>query len=105
MWPLLPAMGISSATNGIGFGPLLQTIPGWAPYLISGLYAPSLLDGNYRGAVAFTIGAVLMTGVAVGLYLNLFALNDTPPLILISVCVTIGLLALAWLCRIAIASR
>jgi hypothetical protein len=99
LWPLLPVRGVNAATSGIGFLTILQTIFGWMPYVISGFYAPSVLDGNYRGVIAFIIGAVLITALAVGFYLNIFALSDKPPLILISVCVTIGLLALARLCQ------
>jgi hypothetical protein len=100
LFPLLPAQGIyTSGTSGAGLVMVFQTIFGWAPYLISNFYARSVLGGNYRAVIAFTIGAVLITGLAAAFYLNLIALNAKPSLILISVCVTIGLLAVARLCQ------
>ena len=99
LWPLLPVQGLNTATNGFGLLKVLQTILGWAPYVISSYYARSVLDGNYRGVLAFTIGAVPITGLAVGFYWNVFALVDRPPLILISACVTICLIGIARLCK------
>jgi hypothetical protein len=100
LWPLLPVRGVNTATSGIGILTILQTILGWAPYVVSGFYARSVLDGNYRGVIAFTIGAILITVLSVGFYLNIFRLPDKPNLVLISICVTLGLLALARLCQV-----
>ena len=98
--PLLPAQGLNTAfTTGAGLRIVFETIFGWAPYVISGFYAPSVLNGSHRAVIAFTIGAVLITAVAISCYLNVFPLHYKPPLILISICVTIGLLALARLCQ------
>jgi threonine/homoserine efflux transporter RhtA len=97
---LLPAQGLNTSfTRGAGLVIVFETIFGWAPYVVSGFYAPSVLDGNHRAVIAFTIGAVLITGLAISFYLNVFALHEKPPLILISICVTMGLLALARLCQ------
>jgi hypothetical protein len=99
LWSLVPAQGLNIATSGSGLLKVVQTILGWAPYAISGFYAPSLLDGNYRGVIAFAIGAVAITGLSVCFYLNLFSLSQKPSLILISVGVAISLIALARLCQ------
>jgi hypothetical protein len=56
LWPLLPAQGLNIATSGSGLLKVIQTTLGWAPYVISGFYASSLLDGNRRAVLAFTSG-------------------------------------------------
>ena len=99
LWTLLPAQGLIIATSGSGLLKVIQTTLGWAPYLVSGFYASSLLDGNYRAVLAFTIGSLVITAVAVSFYLNIYALNNRPPLIFVSIGVTICLIALARLCQ------
>ena len=64
--PLLPAQGLNTSfTSGAGLRMVFETIFGWAPYVISGFYAPSVLNGSHRAVIAFTIGAVLITALAI----------------------------------------
>jgi len=98
---LLPVQELNTAfTRGAGLVMFFRTIFGWAPYVISGIYASYVLDGNYRGVLAFTFGALTATAIAIGLYLNVFALHDKPPVIVISVSVGICLIAFARLCAV-----
>ena len=99
LWPLLPAQGLNIATSGSGLLKVIQTTLGWLPYVISGFYASSHLDGNRRAVVAFSVGSLAITAVAVSFYLNIYSLNNRPPLIFISIGVTICLIALARLCQ------
>jgi hypothetical protein len=76
---------------------ILQTFVAYAPYIISGVYSCSLLLARERKATLAFIGYAVGAGIIADcLYLNLLGVN-APPL-LVSVVLTIALIAAARFC-------
>jgi hypothetical protein len=99
LWPQLPYEHLNNAfASGAGIVIIFRCALGWAPYLISWFYSKSVLDGNARGALAFSIGAALITLVGFGLYQNLLSFREAPSPYLVSIAVTLSLIGLAKAC-------
>ncbi len=73
---------------------------GWGPYLISWGYSRTVLEGHLRAVNVFSAAAVVITVLGAGLYQNVFSLPDKLPTILVSIGVTVSLLAVAKLCSL-----
>ena len=85
-------------SRGSGWIMIVFSAFGWAPYVISWIYSRPLLDDNPKGVVGFGVGASTVTAVAAGLYQNIFAFQQKPPAIVVSIGVTLCLIGLAKLC-------
>jgi hypothetical protein len=95
----LPTQHLNNAfASGAGIVAIARCIFGWAPYLVSWFYSRSVLEGNRRGAVAFAIGGIAISGLAVASYQNKFGFQVRPSQLLISVLTMLGLIGLAKLC-------
>jgi hypothetical protein len=73
----------------------------WIPYLISGIYSRQLLAARSQAAtILFIATSIVITVIATCMYLDLFGMKSTYPPIIVSIAVTIALLAAAKLCAV-----
>jgi len=103
LWPMTgppPIQHFHPYGRGGGWRMVVLSMLGWAPYPISWLYSRSALDGSLRGVIAFCVGAVGITTVGVGFYQHLFAVQNEPPTIFVSLGIVVSLLALTKVCSL-----
>jgi hypothetical protein len=101
LWPQLPYQHLNNAfASGAGIVIIFRCAIGWAPYLISWFYSKSVLDGNGRGVLAFSIGAALITLAGFSLYQNIFSFRQAPSPYIVSVAVMLSLIGLAKACSV-----
>jgi hypothetical protein len=98
LWVQSPPPHFNAFSRGAGWILIVFSIFGWAPYVISWIYSRPLLDDNAKAVVGFGVGASILTAIAAGFYQNIFAFQQKPPMIVISVSVTLCLIGLAKMC-------
>jgi hypothetical protein len=93
-----PLPHFNAFNRGAGWGVILISVFGWAPYFISWFYSRSALEGNSRGVIAFTVGALLITLIGAGLYQNTFGFQENLAVPVVSAGVTLSLIGVAKVC-------
>jgi len=90
-----PIPHLNAFSRGGGWVIVVLSVFGWGPYLLSWFFSRPLIDGSIRAVNAFSVGAIIITIASASLYQNIFAIQPTPSVPLVSTGVTICLLGLA----------
>jgi hypothetical protein len=88
--------------RGLGLAVVVSTVIAWLPYFVSWCVSRALLVGTERGVLIFIPLAIAISLVAAAFCLDLFSIRG--PMLVLSVCLALLLVAAAGLC-VAIGGR